>query len=48
MVKLRHRSIQQWFTSFVEALKTARVERESAAQPIESLPAPWALRSVNA
>jgi len=48
MAKLRRRSIQQWFTSFVEALKTARVERESAAQPIESLPAPWALRSVNA
>jgi trehalose 6-phosphate synthase len=48
MAKLRRRSIQQWFTSFVEALETARVERESAAQPIESLPAPWALRSVNA
>jgi trehalose 6-phosphate synthase len=48
MAKLRRRSIQQWFTSFVEALETARVERESAAEPIESLPAPWALRSVNA
>jgi trehalose 6-phosphate synthase len=48
MSKLRRRSIQQWFTSFVDALETARVERESAAEPIESLPAPWALRSVNA
>src|SRR5580658_5430537 len=29
MAKLRRRSIQQWFTSFVEALETARVEREA-------------------
>jgi trehalose 6-phosphate synthase len=48
MAKLRHRSIQQWFTSFVEALETARAERESAAQPIEIIPALWPLRSVNA
>jgi trehalose 6-phosphate synthase len=48
MAKLRHRSIQQWFTSFVEALETARAAREATAQPVESLPAPWALRSVNA
>src|SRR6202522_2776381 len=48
MVKLRHRSIQQWFTSFVETLQDARAEREAATPPIESLPAPWALRSVNA
>jgi trehalose 6-phosphate synthase len=48
MAKLRRRSIQQWFTSFVEALETARAAREATAQPIESLPAPWALRSVNA
>ena len=48
MAKLRCRSIQQWFTSFVEALETARAAREATAQPIESLPAPWALRSVNA
>ena len=48
MAKLRRRSIQQWFTSFVEALETARAASEATAQPIESLPAPWALRSVNA
>jgi trehalose 6-phosphate synthase len=48
MAKLRHRSIQQWFTSFVEALETARAERESALQPIEIIPALWPLRSVNA
>jgi trehalose 6-phosphate synthase len=48
MAKLRRRSIQQWFTSFVEALETARTERESAEQPIETIPALWPLRSVNA
>jgi trehalose 6-phosphate synthase len=48
MAKLRRRSIQQWFTSFVEALEMARAERESAAQPIEIIPALWPLRSVNA
>src|SRR5271170_7712451 len=48
MAKLRRRSIQQWFTSFVEALETARAERESAEQPIEIIPALWPLRSVNA
>ncbi len=48
MAKLRRRSIQQWFTSFVDALETARAERESAAQPIEIIPALWPLRSVNA
>jgi len=47
MAKLRRRSIQQWFTSFVEGLEKARAERE-AAEPIASLLAPWALRSVNA
>jgi trehalose 6-phosphate synthase len=48
MAKLRHRSIQQWFTSFVDALETARAERESAVRPIEIVPALWPLRSVNA
>ena len=48
MAKLRRRSIQQWFTSFVDALETARAASEATAQPIESLLAPWALRSVNA
>jgi trehalose 6-phosphate synthase len=48
MAKLRHRSIEQWFTSFVEALETARAERQSVAQPIEIIPALWPLRSVNA
>ncbi len=48
MAKLRRRSIQQWFTSFVEALETARADRESAAEPIEIIPALWPLRSVNA
>jgi trehalose 6-phosphate synthase len=43
MVKLRHRSIQQWFTSFVEALQNARAEREAAMPPIV-----WPLRSVSA
>jgi len=49
MAKLRRRSIQQWFTSFVEVLETVRAERESAEQPIETMPALlWPLRSVNA
>jgi trehalose 6-phosphate synthase len=48
MAKLRRRSIQQWFTSFVEALETARAEGESASEPIEIIPALWPLRSVNA
>jgi trehalose 6-phosphate synthase len=50
MAKLRRRSIQQWFTSFVEALRQAGADREAQAQaqPITNLPAPWALRSVNA
>ena len=48
MAKLRCRSIQQWFTSFVEALETARAAREATAQPIEIIPALWPLRSVNA
>jgi trehalose 6-phosphate synthase len=48
MAKLRRRSIQQWFTSFVDALETARAAREATAQPVASLPAPWTLRSVNA
>src|SRR6202521_531197 len=34
MVKLRRRSIQQWFTGFVEALQNARAERETAVQPM--------------
>ena len=48
MVKLRHRSIQQWFTSFVETLQDARAEREAATQPIVQPPIGWPLRSVNA
>lgn len=48
MAKLRRRSIQQWFTSFVDALEPARAASEATAQPVTSLPAPWALRSVNA
>ena len=31
-----------------QALETARTERESAEQPIETIPALWPLRSVNA
>jgi trehalose 6-phosphate synthase len=48
MVKLRRRSIQQWFTSFVETLQNAPVVREPAMQPIVQPPAAWPLRSVNA
>jgi trehalose 6-phosphate synthase len=48
MAKLRHRSIQQWFTSFVETLQNARAEREAAMAPIVQPPIPWPLRSVNA
>jgi trehalose 6-phosphate synthase len=48
MVKLRRRSIQQWFTSFVETLQNARAVREPAMQPIVQPPAAWPLRSVNA
>jgi trehalose 6-phosphate synthase len=47
MVKLRRRSIQQWFTSFVAALQAARADRE-ASQPVVTPPAVWPLRSVNA
>ncbi len=48
MAKLRHRSIQQWFTSFVEALQSARAEREAAMKPIVQPPISWPLRSVSA
>jgi trehalose 6-phosphate synthase len=48
MVKLRRRSIQQWFTGFVEALQNARAERETAVQPMARPPISWPLRSVNA
>jgi trehalose 6-phosphate synthase len=48
MVKLRRRSIQQWFTGFVEALRNARAERETAVQPTARPPISWPLRSVNA
>jgi trehalose 6-phosphate synthase len=53
MVKLRHHSIQQWFTSFVESLQNARAEREAVTQPIApppiaTPPVGWPLRSVNA
>jgi trehalose 6-phosphate synthase len=40
MVKLRHRSIQQWFTSFFETLQNARVERE-AIEPVVQPPIQW-------
>jgi trehalose 6-phosphate synthase len=53
MAKLRHRSIQQWFTSFVETLQDARAEREAATPPvvqppIAQPPIGWPLRSINA
>ena len=48
MAKLRRGSIQHWFTSFVEALETARAERVPAPEPIEIIPALSPLRSVNA
>jgi trehalose 6-phosphate synthase len=49
MAKLRRRSVQQWFSSFVDALQTARAEREAAGlRPILRPPGVWPLRSVNA
>jgi trehalose 6-phosphate synthase len=48
MVKLKCRSIQQWFTSFVETLEQARTERTAVVEPIVTPPAVWPLRSVNA
>ncbi len=49
MAKLRRRSIQQWFSSFVDALQKARVEREAAGlRPMVRSPAISPLRSVNA
>jgi trehalose 6-phosphate synthase len=49
MVKLRRRSIQQWFSSFVDALQKARAEREAAGlRPILRPAAVWPLRSVGA
>jgi trehalose 6-phosphate synthase len=41
MVKLRRGSIQQWFSSFVEALQNARAEREAAVQPVVQPPIQW-------
>ena len=40
MAKLRHHSIQQWFTSFFETLQNARADRE-AMQPIVEPPIQW-------
>ncbi len=49
MAKLRRRSVQQWFSSFVDALQKARVEREAAGlRPVLRPSALWPLRSVNA
>jgi trehalose 6-phosphate synthase len=48
MVKLKCRSIQQWFTSFVDTLEQARTERAAVVQPVATPPALWPLRSVNA
>jgi trehalose 6-phosphate synthase len=48
MAKLRRRSIQHWFESFVEALEKARAEREAALRPVVRPPNLWPLRSVNA
>ena len=48
MVKLRRRSIQQWFSSFVETLQMARAEREAASPPIVTPPTVWPLRSASA
>ena len=47
MEKLRHRTIQQWFAEFVEALQATRIE-DGAAMP-ESIEPPtvWPLRSAN-
>jgi trehalose 6-phosphate synthase len=47
MEKLRHRTIQQWFAEFVEALQATRIE-DGAAMPegIEP-PTVWPLRSAN-
>jgi trehalose 6-phosphate synthase len=53
MVKLRRRSIQQWFTSFVETLHTSRAQRDASAPlivqpPTVQSPTVWPLRSANA
>jgi len=48
MGKLERRSIQQWFSSFVEALEQARSEREAAEQTVVRPSNLWPLRSVNA
>jgi trehalose 6-phosphate synthase len=44
MAKLRRRSIQHWFSSFVEALQKARTAREAAAfTTVLRPPSPWPL-----
>ena len=48
MAKLKRRSIQQWFSSFVEALQQARSEGEASTQPVVRSPSLRPLRSVNA
>jgi trehalose 6-phosphate synthase len=47
MVKLRSRTIAQWFADFVEALQAAQGDRDSGELPIAEAPAPWPPRSVN-
>jgi trehalose 6-phosphate synthase len=48
MTKLRRRSIQQWFTSFIDALQKTQAEGDAVAEPIaEPPPALWPLRSAS-
>jgi trehalose 6-phosphate synthase len=48
MTKLRSRTIQRWFTEFVDALQAAHLaSRDAAELLVESPPSPWSGRSVN-
>ena len=47
MEKLRHRTIQQWFAEFVEALQATRIEDGAAMPAVMDPPTVWPLRSVN-
>jgi trehalose 6-phosphate synthase len=47
MAKLRASTIQQWFATFVDALRETRIHRRTAEPPIPEAPAPWPLRSAN-
>ena len=47
MAKLRARTIQHWFSDFVDALQETRIGRRAAEQPTAEPPELWPRRSAN-